>query len=704
MKLAEKVGNVSLSDHLTVHKFRVNINRQSFKLLYGDLYSDKVRAIIRELSTNANDSHLSAGKPEAPFEVHLPNDLEPYFYVKDFGTGLSPDQVCGEDGIYITFCDSNKTHSDDYTGCLGLGSKSPLSYTDNFSVESNYNGMKYSYAVFMDQDGQPCITPLGSIETTEPNGIKVEFPVKPADFEEFRGKAAAVLSWFKVRPHVVGCAEFQFESHEYLRRTDRYGVRKERQGESHVIMGNVAYPVNPHDFSYNKITDVERAVLEWGVDLFLDIGDVEFVPSREKLSYTERTTAGVKKFISDAILSIHNELEVQVAQQTSVWKARRMLHDIKHSILGKVRDVATVNFNGKELHAFINFHKIVEKTMPTVDRTMGAYPKCEMVSRKKEHYRRRDEDTIHCDGTRIYWNDMERGGYVRIHNHTRQAGGSAYMVTGVNAAFLEETGLDEVAIKASTLPAPERAKREVTASDGTKTYVKRTTLQQYVPSGSNYVTEWWNDVDVDLRDGGVYVVVSYGQITEGDKKIQPNEIKRVYTALKNLRPDFKLLAIRPAHIAKMEKYKNRWMKFDDYVTAVLMKEMPNQLEKIKLLRQLEALDYEDRYANFLPETFEDYSKFGQFIDLLRKAKEARDDEQANAVLALNEQAKNRFEFTEDNTSLAKLEEKLPNTYPLFKCLEWYGVRRTEFVQNVSEYIRAMDARILDMELMKKEAI
>jgi len=58
MKLAEKVGNVVLSENLTVHKFRVSINRQSFKLLYGDLYSDKVRAIIRELSTNACDSHI----------------------------------------------------------------------------------------------------------------------------------------------------------------------------------------------------------------------------------------------------------------------------------------------------------------------------------------------------------------------------------------------------------------------------------------------------------------------------------------------------------------------------------------------------------------------------------------------------------------------------------------------------------------------
>lgn len=113
MKLAEIPTNVVVSNNVKAMKYRIKINQRSFKLLYGDLYSDPITAVIRELSTNAADSHTAAGKSEVPFEVHLPNDLEPYFYVKDFGTGLSPDQICGEDGIYINFCDSNKTDTND---------------------------------------------------------------------------------------------------------------------------------------------------------------------------------------------------------------------------------------------------------------------------------------------------------------------------------------------------------------------------------------------------------------------------------------------------------------------------------------------------------------------------------------------------------------------------------------------------------------
>src|SRR5271166_5684520 len=111
MKIDEVVGNVTLGgSYGQVKNFRIKVNEQSFKLLYRDLYPDRNLAIIRELSTNAADSHIAAGKANLPFEVHLPNSLEPYFYVKDFGTGMSPKQI---DDIYIECFNSNKTESND---------------------------------------------------------------------------------------------------------------------------------------------------------------------------------------------------------------------------------------------------------------------------------------------------------------------------------------------------------------------------------------------------------------------------------------------------------------------------------------------------------------------------------------------------------------------------------------------------------------
>ena len=693
MKVETKIGNVFMSEGMKVHKFRVKINRQSYKLLYGDLYSDPISAIIRELSTNAHDSHIKAGKPNAQFEVHLPNELEPFFYVKDFGTGLSPDQVYGEDGIYITFCDSNKVDSDEVTGCLGLGSKSPLAHTDNFTVTSNYNGMQYVYAVIVDGEGNPTLAEGGECPTNEPNGLKVELGIQQKDFDTFVGKAATILSWFKVKPNVVGHPDFRFDEHEYLRKTERYGVRKDNTCDSHVIMGNVAYPISSSDFNYNKIDDVERAVLGYGVDLFVDMGDVEFVPSREKLRYTEKTIVSVKKYLKDAIASIKEELEKQVLAQPTVWQARRMMNDIKHSILGKVRSLGTVDYNGVEIAEYINFHKTVQKTMPGIERANPLYPKFEILSKKKEQYRRHDDDTLHCNGTKIYLNDLERGGFARIHKNIRETDNSksAYILTGVNAAFLEETGILEVAVKASTLPKSERQQRVGTDGNGARSYVKRTVLQEYTPSNGRYMTDWWHDAEVDVRQGGVYVVVSYGQITEGESKILPFEIKKKFLAVTALRPDFKLMGIRSAHIGRIERYKSRWIKFDDYADSLLKSEFPPLLDKINLMLQWSNVANKDRYERFFKEPFAPHSVYGQFVDRLREAKVVADDLKVKTVLALNDNVKNPCSLNGEITELSTIESTLKEVYPLMQHIEYTEWRRgSDFTNHFSEYVRCID--------------
>lgn len=699
MKLEDKVGNVSISAGIKVTNFRLKVNKHSFKQLYSGLYSDKIHAIIRELATNASDSHVSADCSDVPFEVHLPSELEPFFYIKDYGTGLSPEQIDGENGIYITFFESDKAHSDDFTGCLGLGSKSPFAYTDNFMVESRHNGKKYNYVCLHNEAGEPCIAPMGESETDEPNGLKVEFAVKAEDFYKFHGKAEEVLSWFKVKPTVYG-REFEFKKHEYLRSTERYGVRKERQGHSTVVMGNVAYDVQATDFSYSKLSDVERQVIEWGVDLFVDIGDVEFVPSREKLAMTDKTVAGVRKYLGDAIKSIQEELEVQVQKAPTVWQARRMLHDIKHSILGKVRSMTTVMYQGEEISEYISLNKLYTDKDVTVEDIVK--PKFESFSLKKENYRRADENTIYCDGTVIYLNDLEHGGYSRINQHLRKNDSKkGFCVSNATKEFLEKTGIGEVAILASTLPKQERAKRERVEGESSG-YVKRTLLQEYVPNGNSHAGNWWKDIEVDLEEGGVYVVVSYGQVVEGSNKRSPSDIRYKYNLMKTLNSDFKLLAIRPAHLEKMGKHAHKWIKFDDYAD-VLLKKKEKFAEVALAFLQYGEVENKDHYEIFYKTTFEDYSLFGDFLEKLKTARLHKDNAVAAAYAELNGHCTNKCPLLSKKDSLESIRHQIEQAYPLLSNLDWWSVRNGS-VEDIAEYIRAMDDRRMDNIVAHRPAV
>ena len=84
MKLQTKVNNIERSADFEQSNYTIEATAKAFSILADQLYSNKVRAVISELSTNAYDSHVDAGNGSKPFEVHLPSNMEPTFSVRDY--------------------------------------------------------------------------------------------------------------------------------------------------------------------------------------------------------------------------------------------------------------------------------------------------------------------------------------------------------------------------------------------------------------------------------------------------------------------------------------------------------------------------------------------------------------------------------------------------------------------------------------------
>ena len=191
-----------LSNVGEIGEFRIRNSAKAFSILSSGLYANKIRAVVRELSCNAVDSHVAAGSADVPFEVHMPTMLEPWFSVRDYGVGLNHDQVTR---IYTTYFESTKTDSNEFIGALGLGSKSPFGYTENFTVTAVQNGRQGIYTAFINDQGVPSVALMTQTDTAEPNGVEVKFSVHDcADFEKFRSEAGAVYAWFKLQPTFTG--------------------------------------------------------------------------------------------------------------------------------------------------------------------------------------------------------------------------------------------------------------------------------------------------------------------------------------------------------------------------------------------------------------------------------------------------------------------------------------------------------------------
>jgi hypothetical protein len=317
-----------LSNVGEVGDFKIKASAKAFNILSSGLYANKIRAIIRELSCNAVDSHTAAGRTDTPFDVHLPNDFEPWFAIRDYGTGLTHDQVTS---IYTTYFESTKTDSNDYIGALGLGSKSPFSYTDNFTVTAIRDGKKGIYSAFINASGVPSIAQMMTEDTTDPAGVEIKFSVNDRyDYSKFRDEARTVYTYFKLKPVVTGYKDFTFNLVDYETQNIIPGVHSQRHGgRSIAIMGNIAYPIDIPNTDKN-ISDLGR-LLQCSLEMHFAIGELDFQASREGLSYIPSTIEAIKRKLEAVNAALTVVLAKEADAIENLWERALFLKSKRDS-------------------------------------------------------------------------------------------------------------------------------------------------------------------------------------------------------------------------------------------------------------------------------------------------------------------------------------------------------------------------------------
>ena len=331
MKIITAPDNIAVLSNVTeVSSFKVKQSAAAFKILSNSLYANKVRAIVRELSANAWDSHNAAGKADVPIEVHLPSFLEPWFYVKDYGIGLTHEQVIN---VYTTYFESTKADCNLSIGGFGLGSKTPFAYTENFSITAIKDGVQNDYSAYINDDGFPDIARLGSTPTTESNGVEVKFSVQnKSDYASFEYEAQAVYKFYTVKPNFVGLNKpVKISPVEYLEKDIIPGVHllKDSNRSSIAIMGQIAYPINIPK-TESPFGDLQSLLQCDSLVMNFEIGELEVQPSREGLSYSTTTITSIVNrltLLRDSLLTVVEEKAILV---DNLWERTDYLVNLFH--------------------------------------------------------------------------------------------------------------------------------------------------------------------------------------------------------------------------------------------------------------------------------------------------------------------------------------------------------------------------------------
>jgi hypothetical protein len=696
-----------LSNVGQVGEFRIRNSAKAFSILSSGLYANKIRAIVRELSCNAYDSHVAANKTTVPFDVHLPNLLEPWFSIRDYGTGLSREQVTN---LYTTYFESTKTTSNEFIGALGLGSKSPFSYTDNFTVTAVKDGVRGIYTAFINEQGVPSIALMAESETTEPNGVEVKFSVNDTkDFGKFQQEAGVVYKHFKLRPVISGASNFKFTDPDYKERDIVPGIHRVHANlhggkQSVAIMGNIEYPINVPDSELKGFGDL-APMLNCGLVIEFGIGQLDFQASREGLSYVGVTLASIKSRLEQLRDSLSLIITREAKKLENIWERAIYLAAMLNDPLYKASATKYIKDTGFDFVSIDGYVKLkswelTEKLLQeefNIVLKMGGRARHERrayLTHPTTNYndptagsRRYHTITISKDHYFVI-NDTKKGVFERTKYHWARKSITAYsetfcviekfdktkpLKTTEFFAFISNPPKNQIllATELSEKPKKERGEKATILSLQKRNYERR--------RDSRWVWEDAGTLD-DFDDSKTYYYVPLSHYTIGTKSTE-KEIKNLYETVvqAGIQPN-KLYGVRKQEWDAVSKKKN-WVHLD---TLVLDKLKSAGTHTAKGLAK-SAVDFSEFFKHNVVQHLNSNSPFAKLFAELKDVRVVHNDYNIKQLI--------RWYGVEDNSKVHEAEKKVwidkiqevNKRYPFLSQLGY----RTE-VKDVIEYINMID--------------
>lgn len=301
-------------------------------------YKYKIQTPVQEYICNARDAHRESGQTR-PIEITLPTVLDPIFKVRDFGSGISPENMTT---VFTKFFASTKRRDNNQTGGFGLGAKSAWAYTDSFGIVSFTHGIKRSYTAY--KSGQGMLQPEGEENTKELSGLEISIGVNPKDVEEFRKAVTRATFFWKEseRPHFVNNKTPAFakdpkmfdrlafyESNDLNQVFDRYSQ------SDFVLLDGIPYQLQDSDLrslDLKEFSGYDRKVKKFF--LVLNTGEISVTPFREGLEFNDFTNNSLKEKLGYAVHYLNDKYSKELTSAKSVKDKIQVIqkYDISLSI------------------------------------------------------------------------------------------------------------------------------------------------------------------------------------------------------------------------------------------------------------------------------------------------------------------------------------------------------------------------------------
>lgn len=291
----------AIGKNVEQHTMGIAISSKVFSMNIDGIYQDKYGSTVRELSTNALDIHKKCGITDKPFDIHVPSELHGKFILRDYGCGLSKDDIIEYFGKLFS---SSKDQENDSVGFFGIGCKSPFTVTDDFLVISIHDHIKTEYAFSRENKGTPRCIVLSSKETDEPSGISIV--IDSGETEVWLTAIRNQLLMFPTKPNVYMDGELIDVGYYDLKKYGDVYYGRGLPKQIYINQGGVIYPIDEAQFPDVKF---RKARLSNSFVIYTcDIGLITVPPDRERIEISSSNIDNLTKIVDDSNANIDDDI------------------------------------------------------------------------------------------------------------------------------------------------------------------------------------------------------------------------------------------------------------------------------------------------------------------------------------------------------------------------------------------------------------
>ena len=591
MKLDAVENNITRTGEFKEQKFGIGNMAVILDILRTKIYSNAVSALTREIMSNARDAHREIGKPEVPIEVKLPNDLDPTFYVRDFGPGITPDRMAN---IFILYGMSSKRDDNTQTGGFGLGAKTPFAYTDTFNVtsitpeqefidndgETRYNVMvKREYVAYIDESKIGSMSLVFSKVTDEPQGTKISLVAQKQDFANFKQWVRhAALYWQVVEgeplPVVKGIADWEWNMPKRETEGENWFLEMKLDSYSYgkkdvsAIIDGIQYPINVTHLNIDYGSQ-EESVINYALRLVFDVGEISITANREEIDYSKKTTIDIiKSRLRLVVADIQDKLSKKIENVPTYWEAKVLWNTYSQEYRNVIK---TVFWHGIEIDT---------ENIPLRKHNCTAF----LFSMRNDGYITRRETAIieFLKDTKICIEDTglkhpSKGRVQTLFNNTPGLS-RVYVVKFPEDQQKKDTCVAELdkehnfnKIEQTNLSTLPRTTIKAINKNGSP---RGTMTRVFSFTPSHYKSESWTETDLDIEeDSGIYVEIKNRQAIIGTRSFSISSLENLVQSLEIKNADIFGIPTR-----FLKKVGQDWQKLEDVI-----KEKIDDIEKDPLV-------------------------------------------------------------------------------------------------------------------------